>query len=313
MYDLIGDIHGHAEPLKELLLKLGYKQSVLDGWSHSRRKVIFLGDFIDRGPAQVEVVDIAKCMVDSGNALAVMGNHEFNAVSWATPISSYDGSYLRPHSDKNLDQHRAYLEQVVDGSPLHQQHINWFRSLPVFLDLPAIRVVHACWHQDSLDALKPFLDDSNRIKPDSWATLATKGTKAFDALEVVLKGMESPLPEGVWFADKGGHVRHHARMRWWWNLLGEKEMTWRDLAMLPADQIERLPHSPAPAEVIPGYHDDKPVFVGHYWMTGSPQRLTKHVACLDYSIAAKKPGKLVAYRWQGESVLSNDHFEYVEG
>jgi len=51
MYDLIGDIHGHADELRALLTKLGYNQ--LEGsWSHENRKVVFLGDYIDRGPKQ---------------------------------------------------------------------------------------------------------------------------------------------------------------------------------------------------------------------------------------------------------------------
>ena len=48
MYDLIGDIHGYAEELTKLLIKLGYDNS--QGYfSHPIRKVIFVGDFIDRG------------------------------------------------------------------------------------------------------------------------------------------------------------------------------------------------------------------------------------------------------------------------
>ena len=79
-YDIIGDIHGHAEALKALLEDLGYglKGSV---WGHPDRQAIFLGDFIDRGPRQVEAVDIVRRMVDAGNAQAVMGNHELNAIA----------------------------------------------------------------------------------------------------------------------------------------------------------------------------------------------------------------------------------------
>ncbi len=86
MYDLIGDIHGYASALKCLLRKLGYQER--EGtWQHVERKVIFLGDFVDRGPEQVETVQIARRMVEAGHALAVMGNHEFNAVAWATPCA----------------------------------------------------------------------------------------------------------------------------------------------------------------------------------------------------------------------------------
>jgi len=50
----------------------------------------------------------------------------------------------------------------------------------------------------------------------------------------------------------------------------------------------------------------KPVFVGHYWLKGDPDILSERVACVDYSVA--KGGKLVAYRWDGETALSKDKF-----
>lgn len=47
MIDFIGDIHGHADKLEELLLKLGYKKS--NGtYSHAEEKVLFVRDYIDR-------------------------------------------------------------------------------------------------------------------------------------------------------------------------------------------------------------------------------------------------------------------------
>ena len=65
MYDLIGDIHGHATELKALLAKMDYRET--DGvWQHPERTVIFLGDFVDRGPEQVETVTIAQNMVEKG-------------------------------------------------------------------------------------------------------------------------------------------------------------------------------------------------------------------------------------------------------
>jgi hypothetical protein len=68
-YDLIGDIHGYANELKALLTALGYSRQ--DGvYRHPERKVIFLGDFIDRGPGIRETLHVVKGMVDAGAALA---------------------------------------------------------------------------------------------------------------------------------------------------------------------------------------------------------------------------------------------------
>lgn len=68
-YDLIGDIHGYSEPIVELLEKLGYT-NIGGVYRHSKRQAIFLGDFIDRGPHQREVISIVRPMIDDDAALA---------------------------------------------------------------------------------------------------------------------------------------------------------------------------------------------------------------------------------------------------
>ncbi|WP_442510538.1 metallophosphoesterase [Novipirellula sp. SH528] len=60
-YDIIGDIHGHADELKALLSDLGYSRR---GYRRADRKVVFVGDFVDRGPAIGDVVEIARAMVN---------------------------------------------------------------------------------------------------------------------------------------------------------------------------------------------------------------------------------------------------------
>ena len=113
MYDVIGDIHGHADALRRLLARLGYVQR--DGcFRHAERQVIFLGDFIDRGPEIQGVLEIARTMVDGGAALAVMGNHEFNAVAFHLEHPEVPGTYLRQRNDKNIRQHRETLTQLPD-------------------------------------------------------------------------------------------------------------------------------------------------------------------------------------------------------
>src|SRR5665213_4544789 len=99
-YDIVGDIHGHADALRRLLIKLGYSE--LRGvFRHAGRKVIFVGDFVDRGPEQQEVLRIARTMCETENAFAVLGNHEFNAIGWDTPDDK--GGFLRAHSEKNAN------------------------------------------------------------------------------------------------------------------------------------------------------------------------------------------------------------------
>ncbi len=49
MIDIIGDIHGYADKLAALLAKMGYEKQK-GGYAHPERKVLFVGDYIDRGP-----------------------------------------------------------------------------------------------------------------------------------------------------------------------------------------------------------------------------------------------------------------------
>jgi len=111
---------------------------------------------------------------------------------------------------------------------LHRQCIEWFKTLPLYLDLDGLRVVHACWHTPSLQALAAHTDDQHRILPQAWPALTRKGTEAYDALETVLKGLEIALPSGYGFTDKDGTARHQIRTQWW-DLDG---VTYRQLAMV---------------------------------------------------------------------------------
>lgn len=122
-YDVVGDIHGHAEVLCRLLREMGYRDNG-DVFRHPDRRVIFVGDFIDRGPDQRNVLRIAKRMCDVGTALAVMGNHEFNALGWAEPDGN--GDFLRPHTTKNAEQHEQFLSQLGEARRLTLKRSNGF-------------------------------------------------------------------------------------------------------------------------------------------------------------------------------------------
>jgi hypothetical protein len=145
-YDVIGDVHGCAHKLVGLLGTLGYV--LTNGvYRHPGRQAIFVGDLIDRGPQQVETINLVRPMVESGAARIVMGNHEFNAISYATPNPEIPGEFMRPHSDKNRSQHKVFMDQVQVHTGLYSQCIEWFKTIPLYLDLGDLRVVHACWNE----------------------------------------------------------------------------------------------------------------------------------------------------------------------
>jgi hypothetical protein len=291
-YDLVGDIHGHADPLHRLLGKLDYAE--IEGvFRHPERKMIFVGDFVDRGPEQREVLRIARAMCDAGVASAVMGNHEFNAIGWASTTD--DGEFLRPHSEKNKHQHAKFLSQIGADSPDHQDTIRWFKNLPVWLELPGLCVVHACWHESSRAALMPYLDKAGCLTEEGLLESHRVGSAAHAAVEILLKGPEERLPAGIHFCDKDRVKREEVRLRWW----AQDATTFRKAALNMNGREGELPDSTLPRDFR--YLESKPVFFGHYWLRGTPTITAPTAACLDFSVADE--GYLTAYRWSGEREL----------
>lgn len=77
-FDIIGDVHGCYDELCELLIKLGYEVNKQEASASNKqgRKVIFLGDLVDRGPGITQVLKLVMSMVDAGQAYSVLGNHD---------------------------------------------------------------------------------------------------------------------------------------------------------------------------------------------------------------------------------------------
>jgi len=307
-YDLIGDIHGHADELRTLLGLLGYKEA--DGvYQHSERQVVFLGDFIDRGPKIREVLAIARSMVGSGAALAVMGNHEFNALAFHTADPKSPGVSLRPRHNKNIRQHAATISQMSDSEL--GDALEWFRTLPMWTEIQgpystSLRAVHACWDDEQITCLSQATEHHGGVNAKFLADAMEKDTPLFNAVEIVLKGKELPLPNGYSYRYEEGHKRIAIRARWY--EMPHAGMLYQDY-VLQADPIDcPVEIERATCDGITAYPAEaEPVFVGHYWLRADqPQRLASNVACLDYSVA--KGGYLCAYRWDGERQLDNSKF-----
>jgi hypothetical protein len=302
--DIIGDLHGQHDQLVLLLLRLGYSERG-GTWSHPDRVAVFVGDLIDRGPKQLETVGIVRSMVESGSAKCILGNHEFNAIAWVTPDPDRPGHFLRDHhAPGNREQHQAFLD-VVEGTPRQKEITDWFKTLPLWLDFGGLRVVHACWHQESMDMLSPVLGPDQTLTDEAILLGSRQGHPAFEALEVICKGPEVALPTGISYEDTGGKVRHEVRLRWWQDDLS----TYRKAAIAPPGAMAMIPDVPLP-EQWKGYpYSGPPVLFGHYWFTGTPEVISPRFACLDYSVA--HGGPLVAYRWDGEAELSSEKLLWV--
>jgi len=306
-YDVIPDIHAGIDRLTSTLESLGYVPGGAS-WDHPEGRVAaFLGDFIDMGRANRSVLTLVRAMRDQGSAVAIMGNHELNALLYHRPGLNADGTddgYMRAHSAKNTDQHQTFLDEFPVGHLDTAEMMDWFLSLPLFLDLGGVRLVHACWDDARMATIRNrrpngllAIDDLQEI------ALENDATGFAEAVLTTLKGPEAELPAPHYFHDIKGHRRTALRLKWWQS----SAMTWRDAALSVPDP-EALPATPIEGDVaFRAYEAEaKPVFFGHYKRLGTPAIDAPNAVCLDY------PRVTCAYRWTGEARLDPQNLVVID-
>jgi hypothetical protein len=161
--DIIGDIHGELKALTSLLKKLGYDHN---GSHADKRKLVFVGDLIDRGPDSPGVLRLVKRLVDSGNAQCITGNHELNAV--------------RDQKEQNRSgegwwygrKEAGYQSVIVDPDEKERILLPFLRGLPGAVEREDLRVIHACWHDPSVEKLRTtstvieaFKEEEKELRP----------------------------------------------------------------------------------------------------------------------------------------------------
>jgi len=298
-FDFIGDIHGEAAVLRDLLARLGYRESA-GCYRHPLRRVVFLGDYVDRGPAIRETLRIVRDMAEGGAAIALCGNHEMDILMHDTPDGN--GGWLRTRGGRHTAMHARTHAEFLDRPAEWRDWLRWFQSLPLFLELPGFRAVHACW-----DEAQAAIIRDRRLDDRLLHALTDRTTRESAAVHKLLKGPVVPLPDGFCVT---GEMRmlDEMRVRWWEDGCGR---TYREACInrhAPGPDIP-IPHKFDPL-LIPSHTEDAPpVFVGHYWLPPDrPAPLTPTLACLDYSVAIGGP--LAAYRWDGERRLSPEKFVF---
>ena len=142
LIDIVGDVHGEVTALNNLLSHLGYDHH---GSHPSGRRLVFVGDLVDRGPDSPAVVEKVMKLVERGVAQCILGNHELNILL----------------DDPKHGSEWFFQEEVHDGPPMRSVKedekkcfLDFFHSLPLALERDDLRVVHACWHAPSLDELE---------------------------------------------------------------------------------------------------------------------------------------------------------------
>lgn len=308
-YDLIGDVHGCANTLRRLLNALDYQQ-VNGVYQHKTRQAIFIGDIVDRGPRVREALHLVRDMVERGAARIVMGNHEYNALCYCTRARAGSGQrYLREHTPRHNRLIADTLEQFANHDHEWNEFLEWFYTIPLFLELDGFRAVHACWDNDLIDQFKAQFG-GNRIDEDFLHASAVSGSFACKVMDRLLRGTDMRLPDGRAIVGRDGLTRHFFRTRFW----ADEPQTYSDVVFqpdpLPADIAAQRLSDDEKSRLLRYPPTEPPVFFGHYWMTGTPRPLKPNLACLDYS--AVKYGKLVAYRMDGERTLDAGKFVWVD-
>ncbi len=115
--DIIGDVHGEINALNDLLLQLGY---AADGQHRDDRRLVFLGDLIDRGPDSPAVLQKVMALVEGGWAQLILGNHELNLLrndekdgnSWWVNPSKPNEYPAEPVGREDKAMMRQFLETI---------------------------------------------------------------------------------------------------------------------------------------------------------------------------------------------------------
>lgn len=307
-YDIIGDVHGCANTLEKLLQKLGYENS-RGTYLHPTRQAIFVGDILDRGPHIREAMHLVKNMTDQGSAICLMGNHEFNAIGYTTLAPPHlNKTHLRDHTPRHNRLIAETLEQFAPFPEEWRLFLDWCKTLPLFLEMPGFRVVHACWDDNLIRQFKERYG-TNVASESLFLESADESSFAWQVFDRLLRGTSIRLPEGMSIRSRDGYERSSFRTKFW----SRSPETYRDVVFQPdplPEELAERPLSDREKSHLLNYGDSEPpVFVGHYWLQGTPRPLRKNLACLDYS--AVKFGRLVAYRFDGESELDNEKFVWV--
>ena len=162
--DIVGDIHGEIDALPSLLNHLGYDSQ---GNHPQQRRLVFVGDFCDRGPNSLAVLLLVEQLVKSGNAFAILGNHELNLLRHDPKEGS--GWFF----DERLEPDNAHYAPFVRPNLEQKQDIIQFlMSLPLALERADIRIIHAAWQNDLITKVKSLVNIDVLQGYNIWNTLA---------------------------------------------------------------------------------------------------------------------------------------------
>ncbi len=299
MYDIIGDVHGNADALKDLLSKLGYIKS--NGYySHPENKAVFTGDFVNRGKKVRQTVRIVRRMVENKAAYAVMGNHEYNLICYHT--KSLKRGYLRKHNSANRSLFYHTTKAFIDHPREWKETFGWIKQLPLFLEFENFRVTHAGWDKRIVKFVKRNFPGNilteafihNSVRPHTMEN---------QVVETMLSGVEIPVGKHTTVLNSSGKPVDRMRIKWW---LEPDNLRLQQVALGEYKVLSNRPINKKDMDFFLPYPTKRrPLFIGHYCLREELGLQSPNICCVDYCYYRK--GKLVAYRMQGESILKPEN------
>jgi len=278
-YDIIGDVHGRIATLRSVLARLGYRMP--NGrWAHpDGRTLVSAGDLLDDGPGPLDCLELVEEMAGDGCATAVLGNHELNALHYLADPP------LRARSADHTRQIATTLSQAEDNPVRWERARRFIGRIPTRLELDngRLRVIHACWDDESMGSLPLQIDSpeillrTSGVPPQNLAwsenrdpirevALMAAADPLFVAVEHCIKGAETPCEPQP---DHRGKIRHRERLAWWTVYDGEPKIvfghykfpwTGRRRTLTPAEPGWIAPHHRA-ACLDFGAHDGRQLTV----------------------------------------------------
>ena len=109
---------------------------------------------------------------------------------------------MRSYNAVHNKQHQATLEQFAKYPDEWKSYVEWFYTLPLFLDLQDLRIVHACWDDNHIAWLK----NNSYFTLNDELLLAShqKNTLAYEVINDTLKGKEFNIPENMFGMTRMG-------------------------------------------------------------------------------------------------------------
>lgn len=168
--DVVGDIHGEIDALRELLAALGYRH---DGSHPDGRRLVFIGDLCDRGPDSPAVIALVAELVGRGLAQCLLGNHELNVLCGKRK----EGNGWFFDEDHDHAEGKFLTAARISGSE-REAICAFIAGLPAVLARPDLRVVHAAWDKAALALLRECqapTRDIHDFYDDRATSVATEG------------------------------------------------------------------------------------------------------------------------------------------